>query len=256
MPSSSISHLYTSLNVDTMSRAAAGAVAAKPLMMLYSWVMTPEILLAHVLYRYRMPRTLGLSDSLLALLDNIVGCVVGPADDDGAVGCACHDEGSEERNEEGEDGEAHYVLGDLGLRLRCRKTIKNSESVRRPFCRIKVLLDVARGLLVVLGVVCKCLGATGQVHVSNGWSRAEVQSASSPHMSHGSRSAGTLVTSMQPSHNSLQHRHCPVFVCFIHPDDSTTSRKCILSLEYDPVFMYIDLPPSSRLTASAIARGR
>jgi len=119
-----------------MSRAAAGAVAAKPLIMLYSWVMTPGILLAYVLYWYRMPRTLGLSDSLLALLDDVVGCVVGPADDNGAVGCGCHYEGSEERNEEGEDGEAHYVLGDLELRLWCRKTVKKCESVRRSSYRI------------------------------------------------------------------------------------------------------------------------
>lgn len=164
-----------------------------------------------------MSLTLGLSDSLFALLDNVVGCVVGPADDDGAVGCACHDKGSEERNEEGEDGEAHYVLGDLGLRLRCRKTVKKSESVRRPSYRIKMLLDVARGLLVVLGVVCRCLGATGQVHVSNGWSRAEVQSASSPHMSHGSRSAGPLVTSMQPWPQFIATSSLPCLCCFHSP---------------------------------------
>lgn len=73
-----------------------------------------------------MSLTLGLSDSLLALLDDVIGRVVGPADDDGAVGCAGHDEGSEKRNEEGEDGEAHYVLDDLGLRLRCRKRVTKS----------------------------------------------------------------------------------------------------------------------------------
>jgi hypothetical protein len=54
--------------------------------------------------------TLGLPDSLLALLDDFIGSVVGPADDDRAVrGGGRHDECSEERNEEGEDGEAHYV---------------------------------------------------------------------------------------------------------------------------------------------------
>jgi hypothetical protein len=54
--------------------------------------------------------TLGLPDSLLALLDDFIGCVVGPANDDRAVRSGGrHDECSEERNEEGEDGEAHYV---------------------------------------------------------------------------------------------------------------------------------------------------
>ena len=41
IPSSSISHLYTLLSVDTSSSADAGAVAANPLMMLYSYVISP-----------------------------------------------------------------------------------------------------------------------------------------------------------------------------------------------------------------------
>ena len=176
MPSSSISHLYTSLNVDTISRAEAGAWAAKPLMMLYSWVMTPKALLlvrascnrARV---YKAHLTLGLSNGLLALLHNLVGCVLWPADDNGAVRCGGHDQGSEECNKEGEDGEAHCVwfcqvaqscaveFVESRFVARSRLTIaKSRESVDcsvadvgQSSYRDIVLSGTVKGLLVVLG---------------------------------------------------------------------------------------------------------
>jgi hypothetical protein len=120
-PSSSISHLYKSLlSAETTSSAAAGAVAAKPLMILYSWVMTPKqptlaylpSVSSYPQYEYRRARcmepTPSLPYSLFALLHNVIRRLVRPADNNGPVWCGSHDQGSEEGDQDGEECGAHY----------------------------------------------------------------------------------------------------------------------------------------------------
>jgi hypothetical protein len=57
---------------------------------------------------------LGIDDSLLRCLHNAVGCVVGPAHDDGLLRCGGHGEGSEERDKEGGECKAHSAGGRKG----------------------------------------------------------------------------------------------------------------------------------------------